>query len=76
MKVGLKIEAPGVQVYAYEINEETKALLEENAKNVFKESGIPEIDEGEKKRIVSANDPPVVFSKFVTSSESEKKAKN
>jgi len=51
LKIELKIEAPGVQVYAYEINEETKALLEENAKNVFKESGIPEIDEGEKKRI-------------------------
>ena len=48
MKIEIKIEAPGVQVYGYEINEETKALLEENAKNVFKESGILEIDEGEK----------------------------
>ena len=33
MKVELKIEAAGVQVYAYEINEEAKNLLEENANN-------------------------------------------
>jgi len=51
MKLELKIEAPGVQVFAYEVNEETKALLEENAKNIFVESGIPEIDEAEEKRI-------------------------
>lgn len=51
MKIELKIQAAGVQVYAYEINKETKKLLRENAKNVFKESGIPEIDEEEQKRI-------------------------
>ena len=33
MKLELKIEASGVQVYAYEINDEAKNLLEENAKN-------------------------------------------
>jgi len=51
MKLELKIEAPGVQVYAYEIDAATKELLKENANNVFKESGIPELDEEEKKRI-------------------------
>ena len=51
MKLELKIEAPGVQVYAYEINAATKELLKENANNVFKETGIPELDEEEKKRI-------------------------
>ena len=51
MKVELKIEAAGVQVYAYEINEEAKKLLKENADNVFHESGIPELDEEAKKRI-------------------------
>jgi len=51
MKVELKIEAAGVQVYAYEINEEAKKLLKENADNVFRESGIPELDEEAKKRI-------------------------
>ena len=51
MKLELKIEAPGVQVYAYEIDAATKKLLQENANNVFKETGIPELDEEEKKRI-------------------------
>ena len=61
MKIELKIEAPGVQVYAYEINEETKALLRENAKNVFKESGIPEIDEAEEKRIKENEEKGFVY---------------
>ena len=61
MKIELKIEAPGVQVYAYEINEETKALLQENAKNVFKESGIPEIDEEEEKRIKENEEKGFVY---------------
>ena len=61
MKIELKIEAPGVQVYAYEINEETKALLQENAKNVFKESGIPEIDEAEEKRIKENEEKGFVY---------------
>ena len=54
MKLELKIEAPGVQVYAYEIDAATKELLKENANNVFKETGIPELDEEEKKRILDA----------------------
>ncbi len=29
MKIELKIEASGIQIYAYEINEETKNLLKE-----------------------------------------------
>ena len=45
MKLELKIEASGVQVYAYEIDAATKELLKENANNVFKETGIPELDE-------------------------------
>ena len=51
MKLELKIEAPGVQVYAYEIDAATKELLKDNANNIFKETGIPELDEEEKKRI-------------------------
>ena len=61
MKIELKIEAPGVQVFAYEINEETKALLEENAKNVFVECGIPEIDEAEEKRIKENEEKGFVY---------------
>ena len=45
MKVELKIEAPGVQVYAYEINEEAKNLLEENANNGFPISGMEIVEE-------------------------------
>ena len=45
MKVELKIEAPGVQVYAYEINEEAKNLLQENANNDFPISGMEIVEE-------------------------------
>lgn len=45
MKVELKIEAAGVQVYAYEINEEAKNLLEENANNGFPKSGMEIVEE-------------------------------
>ena len=45
MKVKLKIEAAGVQVYAYEINEEAKNLLEENANNGFPISGMEIVEE-------------------------------
>ena len=61
MKLELKIEAPGVQVFAYEINEETKSLLEENAKNIFVESGIPEIDEAEEKRIKENEENGLIY---------------
>lgn len=45
MKIELKIEASGIQIYAYEINEETKNLLEENANNDFPVSGMEIVEE-------------------------------
>ena len=45
MKLELKIEASGVQVYAYEINDEAKNLLEENAKNGSPRRGIEIVEE-------------------------------
>ena len=70
MKLELKIEAPGVQVYAYEIDAATKELLKENANNVFKESGIPELDEEEKKRI-KENEAKGLISYFSLSFQTE-----
>ena len=35
MKLELKIEAPGVQIYAYEIDQEIQDLLDKNAYHGF-----------------------------------------
>ena len=53
MKLELKIEASGVQVYAYEINDEAKNLLEENAKNGSPRRGIEIVEEHARVTLIS-----------------------
>ena len=45
MKLEIKIEAPGVQIYAYEIDQEIQGLLDKNAYHGFPERGIEIVEE-------------------------------
>ena len=45
MKLELKIEASGVQIYAYEIDQEIKDLLDKNAYHGFPERGMEIVEE-------------------------------
>ncbi len=45
MKLELKIEAPGVQIYAYEIDQEIQGLIDKNADNGFPVRGMEIVEE-------------------------------
>ena len=45
MKLELKIEAPGVQIYAYEIDQEIQGLIDKNANDGFPVRGMEIVEE-------------------------------
>ena len=58
MKLELKIEAPGVQIYAYEIDQEIQDLLDKNAYHGFPARGMEIVEERVTPILISNGIPP------------------
>ena len=62
MKLELKIEAPGVQIYAYEIDQEIQDLLDHNAAHGFPKRGMEIVKESVSPILISNGIAPKKYS--------------
>ena len=58
MKLELKIEAPGVQIYAYEIDQEIQGLIDKNADDGFPVRVMEIVEERVSPILISNGIPP------------------